>query len=38
MTGLSRHEVQVVETAVGDAPRILQAPPISIDVYEFEKH
>ena len=36
-TGLSRHEVQVVETSVGAAPKTLQVAPISIDLYEFEK-
>jgi alpha-N-arabinofuranosidase len=37
MTGLSKHEVQLVETAVGEMPRAFQIAPISIDVYEFEK-
>jgi alpha-N-arabinofuranosidase len=37
MAGLSRHEVQVVETVVSATPRPLQIAPISIDVYEFEK-
>ncbi|HUI56566.1 MAG TPA: hypothetical protein VLY04_16435 [Bryobacteraceae bacterium] len=37
MAGLSRHEVQVVETPVSEVPRTLQAAPISIDLYEFER-
>jgi alpha-N-arabinofuranosidase len=37
LTGLSRNEVQVVETPVGEAPRTLQVRPISIDLYEFER-
>ncbi len=37
MTGLSRREVQVVETPLGEAPKILQVAPISIDLYEFER-
>jgi alpha-N-arabinofuranosidase len=36
-TGLSRHEVQVVEMAVGQVPKTVQAPPISVDLYEFER-
>ncbi len=36
-TGLSRHEVQVVETPVSEVPKTLQAAPISIDLYEFER-
>ena len=35
--GLSRHEVQVVETPLSEVPKALQAAPISIDLYEFEK-
>ena len=36
-TGLSRHDVQVVETPVSDVPKTLQAAPISIDLFEFER-
>jgi alpha-N-arabinofuranosidase len=36
VAGLSRHEVQVVETAVSVAPKTLQVVPISVDVYQFE--
>lgn len=34
-TGLSRHDVKVVETPVREVPKTLQVAPISIDVYEF---
>ena len=37
MTGLTRHEVQVVETPVGEVPKMLQVAPITIDLYEFER-
>jgi alpha-N-arabinofuranosidase len=37
MTGLTRHEVQVVETPIAGAPQTLQAAPISIDIYELAK-
>jgi alpha-N-arabinofuranosidase len=37
MTGLTRHEVQVVEMPVGEVPKTLQVAPISIDVYELER-
>jgi alpha-N-arabinofuranosidase len=36
MTGLGRHEVQVVEMPSGEVPKTLQIAPISIDLYEFE--
>jgi alpha-N-arabinofuranosidase len=36
-TGLTRHEVQVVVTTIAGAPQTLQAPPISIDIYELAK-
>jgi alpha-N-arabinofuranosidase len=37
VTGLTRHEVQVAETPIGEAPRTLQVAPISIELYEFER-
>jgi alpha-N-arabinofuranosidase len=37
VTGLSRHEVQVVETPLGEVPKTLQAAPISVELYEFER-
>ena len=37
MSGLSGHEVQVVEMPVGKAPKKLEIAPISIDLYEFER-
>jgi hypothetical protein len=37
VTGLSRHEVQVVEMPVGEVPKTLQVAPISIDLYELER-
>ena len=37
MTGLTRHDVQVVESSVGEVPKTLHVAPISIDLYEFEK-
>ena len=37
MTGLSRHEVQVTETPLGQMPKTLEVAPISVDLYEFEK-
>ena len=37
LTGLSRHEVQVVESPVGEVPATLQCAPISIDLYQFER-
>jgi alpha-N-arabinofuranosidase len=36
MTGLTRHEVQVVEMPVNEVPRTLRIEPISIDLYKFE--
>ena len=36
-TGLTRHEVQVVEIPVGELPKTLQVAPISIELYEFER-
>lgn len=35
MTGLTRRDVQVTERAIGEAPKRIQAPPASIEVYEF---
>lgn len=37
VTGLSRHEVQVVETPLGEVSKTLQVAPISIELYEFER-
>jgi alpha-N-arabinofuranosidase len=37
VTGLTRSEVQVVETPLGGAPKTLRIAPISIDLYEFER-
>lgn len=37
MTGLTRHEVQVTETPVGDVPKTIEAAPFSIDLYSFER-
>ena len=37
LTGLGRHEVEVVETPVSEVPKTLQAAPISIDLYELER-
>jgi alpha-L-arabinofuranosidase len=37
MTGLARKEVQVTEAPVNDVPKALRVPPISIDLYQFEK-
>jgi alpha-N-arabinofuranosidase len=37
MTGLARHEVQVVETPLGEVPKTLEIAPISIELYEFER-
>ena len=36
-TGLSQHQVQVVEMPVGEVPETIQVAPISIDLYEFER-
>jgi alpha-N-arabinofuranosidase len=36
-TGLAGKEVQVTEAASSEVPRVLRVPPISIDLYEFEK-
>jgi len=36
LTGLTRREVQVTETQVGEVPKTIEAAPISIDLYEFE--
>ncbi len=35
VTGLSRQEVQILELPVGEVPRTLQVPPLSIDLYEL---
>jgi alpha-N-arabinofuranosidase len=37
MTGLTRHEVQVVETPMGEVPKTIEAAPTSIALYEFER-
>jgi alpha-N-arabinofuranosidase len=37
VTGLSRHEVQVVETPLGEVTKTLQVAPISVELYEFER-
>jgi len=37
VTGLSRREVQVMATPVDETPKTLQVPPISLDLYEFER-
>jgi alpha-N-arabinofuranosidase len=37
MTGLTRHEVQVVEAPIAEVPDTLRLEPISIDLYEFER-
>jgi hypothetical protein len=37
VTGLNRREVQVVETPLNEAPRVLTIAPISINIYEFER-
>lgn len=37
VTGLSRHEVQILEMPVGGVPKTLQVAPISIDLYELER-
>jgi alpha-N-arabinofuranosidase len=37
VTGLSRHEVQVVETPLGEVSKTLQVAPISVELYEFER-
>ncbi len=36
-TGLTRHEVQVTESQLSEVPKTLEVPPISIDLYTFEK-
>jgi len=36
LTGLTRREVQVTETQVGEVPKMIKSAPISIDLYEFE--
>jgi alpha-N-arabinofuranosidase len=37
VTGLSRQEVQVVETPVDGVPATIEAAPISIELYELQK-
>lgn len=37
MTGLTRREVQVVETPLAETPKTLVVAPISIELYEFER-
>ncbi|MGC9969048.1 MAG: alpha-N-arabinofuranosidase [Bryobacteraceae bacterium] len=37
VTGLSRHEVQVVEMPLGEVPKRLEVAPISVELYEFER-
>jgi alpha-N-arabinofuranosidase len=36
-TNLARKEVQVTESPVTEAPKVLNVAPISINIYEFEK-
>ncbi|MBV9441095.1 MAG: hypothetical protein JO217_00240 [Acidobacteriaceae bacterium] len=36
-TGLTKHEVQVKESPVTEVPKTVEAAPISIDLYEFER-
>ncbi|MBV8834080.1 MAG: alpha-N-arabinofuranosidase, partial [Acidobacteriaceae bacterium] len=36
-TGLTKHEVQVKESPVTEVPKTVEASPISIDLYEFER-
>jgi alpha-N-arabinofuranosidase len=36
-TGLTRREVQVVETPLGALPKTLQVAPLSIELYEFQR-
>jgi len=36
MAGLGRHDVHVAETALAEAPKTLQAAPITIDPDQFE--
>jgi alpha-N-arabinofuranosidase len=36
-TGLTKHDVQVIESPVTEVPRTVEAAPISIDLYEFER-
>jgi hypothetical protein len=37
VTGLTRHEVQVTKTPIGEVPKTLQVAPISVELYEFER-
>jgi alpha-N-arabinofuranosidase len=37
MTGLTRHEVQIAEEQLGEVPKTIEAAPISIVLYEFER-
>lgn len=36
-TGLTRHEVQITEMQLGEAPKVIEIAPISIVIYEFER-
>ncbi|HXB74523.1 MAG TPA: hypothetical protein VNY05_40180 [Candidatus Acidoferrales bacterium] len=36
-TGLGRNEVRILETPLTETPKALTIPPISINIYEFEK-
>ncbi len=36
-SGLTKHEVEIFETPVSAVPKTLQAAPISIELYEFER-
>ncbi|MBV9744421.1 MAG: alpha-N-arabinofuranosidase, partial [Acidobacteriia bacterium] len=35
MTGLTRHDVKIIETPLSEVPHTVQAAPISIDLYEL---
>jgi len=37
VTGLSRHEVQVVEMPLEEVPKTLELAPIGIELYQFER-
>jgi alpha-N-arabinofuranosidase len=37
MAGLTHKEVQLTEAPVTEAPKTFRVPPLSIEMYEFEK-
>ena len=37
MTGLTRHEVQIVEMPLAEVPKLIEAPPLSVQIYEIER-